>query len=111
MQNELAPARDLTDPAKYIRLRVGVGVIHWSPDESQIFVKRAPEKKSGDIVSITLPPVTTPTAGQPITVQEPPLNPVLHSLAFRDFAISHDGKFLAVVPPGKHSLQLFPLPR
>jgi dipeptidyl aminopeptidase/acylaminoacyl peptidase len=111
VDNEALEVRDLTDPAKYIRLRVGVGVIHWSPDESQIFVKRAPEKKSGDIVSITLPPVTTPVAGQPVTVQEPPLNPVLHSLAFRDFAISSDGKFLAVVPPGKHSLQLFPFPR
>ena len=111
VDNEALEVRDLTDPAKYIRLRVGVGVIHWSPDESQIFVKRAPEKKSGDIVSITLPPITTPISGQPITVQEPPLNPVLHSLAFRDFAISRDGKFLAVIPPGKHSLQLFPLPR
>jgi hypothetical protein len=32
-------------------------------------------------------------------------------LAFRDFAISPDGRFLAVVAPGKRSLLLFPFSR
>ena len=111
IDNEVLEVRDLTDPAKFIRLRVGVGVIHWSPDETQILVKRAPEKKSGDIVSILVPSVTAPAAGKAVPVLEPTLTPVLHSLTFRDFAISPDGKYLAVIPPGKHSLLLFPFGR
>jgi hypothetical protein len=111
VDNEALEVRDLTEPAKFVRLRVGVGVVRWSPDGTQIFVKRAPEKKSGDIVSIVLPAISVPAAGKPVPVLEPTLTPVLHALAFRDFAISPDGKFLAVVPPGKHSLQLFPFPR
>jgi hypothetical protein len=34
----------------------------------------------------------------------------LHGLTFRDFGISPDGHLLAVVPPGKRNLLLFPLP-
>jgi hypothetical protein len=86
-------------------------MVRWSPDETQLLVKRAPEKKSGDIVAITLPELTVPIAGRPIPVLEPTLNPVLHALAFRDFAISPDGRYLAVVAPGKRNLQLFLFPR
>jgi hypothetical protein len=32
-------------------------------------------------------------------------------LTFRDFAISPDGRFLAVIIPGKRNLLVFPLPR
>jgi len=32
-------------------------------------------------------------------------------LSFRDFAISPDGRFLAIVPPGKRNLAIYPLPR
>ena len=49
--------------------------------------------------------------GKPIPIQEPTLNPVLHSLTFRDFAISPHGKILAVVAPGKRNLLLFPFTR
>ena len=35
---------------------------------------------------------------------------LIHGLAFRDFAISPDGNTLAVIPPGKRNLELFPLP-
>ena len=110
IDNEVLEVRNLAEPAKFIRLRVGVGVIRWSPDETQILVKRAPEKKSGDIVSITLPSITAPAEGKPVPVLEPTLTPVLHALTFRDLAISPDGKFLAVIPPGKHSLLIFPFP-
>jgi hypothetical protein len=34
----------------------------------------------------------------------------LHGLTFRDFAISPDGRELAVVTPGKRDLRIFPLP-
>ncbi len=111
IDNEVMEVRDLAQPNHFIRVRVGIGMVRWSPDESQILVKRAPEKKSGDVVSITLPELTVPVAGRPIPVLEPTLIPVLHGLALRDFAISPDGKYLAVVAPGKRYLQLFPFPR
>jgi WD40-like Beta Propeller Repeat len=111
IDNEVLEVRDLAEPGYFVRVRVGLGKVRWSPDETQILVKRAPEKKSGDIVSINLPALTRPLAGKPIPVLEPTLNPVLHALAFRDFAISPDGKYLAVVAPGKRNLQLFPFTR
>jgi hypothetical protein len=111
IDNEVLEVRDLAEPAHFVRVRVGLGKVRWSPDETQILVKRAPEKKSGDIVSINLPALNRPPAGKPIPVLEPRLNPVLHALAFRDFAISPDGKYLAVVAPGKRNLQLFPFTR
>jgi WD40 repeat protein len=111
IDSEVLEVRDLAEPSHFIRVRVGLGMVRWSPDETQLLVKRAPEKKSGDIVAITLPELTVPIAGRPIPVLEPTLNPVLHALAFRDFAISPDGRYLAVVAPGKRNLQLFLFPR
>lgn len=111
IDHEVLEVRDIAEPTHFIRLRVGFGVVHWSADESQILVKRAPEKKSGDIVSINVPELTVPATGRAIPVLEPTLTPVLHALAFRDFAISPDGRFLAVVAPGKRNLQLFPFSR
>jgi dipeptidyl aminopeptidase/acylaminoacyl peptidase len=108
IDNEVLEVRDLAESDHFIRVRVGLGMVRWSADETQILVKRAPEKKSGDIVSITLPELTVPVAGRAVPVLEPTLNPVLHALAFRDFAISPDGKYLAVVAPGRRNLQLFP---
>ena len=108
IDNEILEVRDISHPTFVARLRVGFGgIVRWSADETQILVKRAPEKKSGDIVSINVPELTVPVAGRPVPIQEPTLNPVLHGLALRDFAISPDGRFLAVVPPGKRNLQLF----
>jgi hypothetical protein len=111
IDNEVVEVRDLSDPAHFIRMRVGLGMVRWSPDETQILVKRAPEKRSGDLVSIRLPELTLPAAGKPIPVLEPTLTPLLHALALRDFGISPDGKYLAVVAPGKRNLQLFPFTR
>jgi dipeptidyl aminopeptidase/acylaminoacyl peptidase len=110
IDQEVLEVRDLTDPKRIARLRVGLGVVQWSPDETRILLKRAPEKKSGDIVWINLPPLTVPVAGKEIPVVEPTPEPILHDLTFRDFAISPDGRTLAVVNPGKHNLLLYPLP-
>jgi len=107
IDNEVLEVRDLAEPDHFIRLRVGLGIVRWSPDETRILVKRAPERKSGDIVSLNVPKLTVPAAGKPVPVLEPTLDPVLHALALRDFAISPDGKYLAVVAPGKRNLQLF----
>src|SRR5271154_2769954 len=53
IDNEVLEVRDLAEPDHFIRMRVGLGIVRWSPDETRILVKRAPERKSGDIVSLT----------------------------------------------------------
>ena len=111
IDREVLEVRDLTEPAKVARLRTGFGTYQWSPDEARILLKRAPEKKSGDLVWIQIPELTAHTAKDadpPVT--QPALIPILHDLTFRDFAITPDGK-LAVIALGKRNLLVFPLPR
>jgi hypothetical protein len=112
IDKEVLEVRDLAEPNKVARLRVGVGTYQWAPDETRILLKRAPEKKSGDLVWIDLPALATHSAqdreAPPVT--QPALAPIFHGLTFRDFAITPDGK-LAVIAPGKRNLLVFPLPR
>jgi dipeptidyl aminopeptidase/acylaminoacyl peptidase len=111
LDKEVLEVRDLTEPTKVARLRVGLGTFQWSPDETRILLKRAPEKKSGDLVWIDIPALVTHAAQdkEPPVIQ-PQLNPLFHGLTFRDIAITPDGK-LAVIAPGKRNLLVFPLPR
>ena len=111
IDKEILEVRDVASPNLLARLRVGLGVFRWSPDESRILLKRAIEKKSGDLVWIDLPPLSAHSPGQDIPISQPVPAPVLHGLTFRDFAISPDGRFLAVIIPGKRNLLVFPLPR
>jgi hypothetical protein len=111
IDKEILEVRDLAAPNLLARLRVGLGVFRWSPDESRILLKRAIEKKSGDLVWIEVPPLSAASLGHEIPVSQPPAISILHGLTFRDFAISPDGRFLAVVVTGKRSLLVFPLPR
>ncbi len=111
IDKEVLEVRDLNDLNKIARLRIGLGTFQWSPDETRILLKRAPEKKSGDLVWIEIPPLTTNAAQYkepPVT--QPALVSILHGLTFRDFAITPDGK-LAVIAPGKRNLMGFPFPR
>jgi dipeptidyl aminopeptidase/acylaminoacyl peptidase len=111
IDKEVLEVRDLNDPTKLARLRVGLGTLQWSPDETRILLKRAPEKKSGDLVWIDVPQLTALVAkDQDHPVSQPALVPILHGLTFRDCAITPDGK-LAVIAPGKRNLLVFPLPR
>ncbi len=111
IDKEVLEIRDLTALNRVARIRIGLGVFRWSPDESRILLKRALEKKSGDLVWIDFPPLTPVPANHEIPVSQPTPIPVLHGLSFRDFAISPDGRNLAVIIPGKRSLLVFPLPR
>jgi dipeptidyl aminopeptidase/acylaminoacyl peptidase len=111
IDKEVLEVRDLTEPNKFARLRTGLGTFQWSPDETRILLKRAPEKKSGDLVWVEIPALTAHAAQDtdpPVT--QPALIPILHDLTFRDFAITPDGK-LAVIALGKRNLLVFPLPR
>jgi WD40-like Beta Propeller Repeat len=111
IDKEVLEVRDLADPSRIVRLRVGLGTFQWSPDETRILLHRAPEKKSGDLGWIDIPPLAAHRAKDsepPVT--QPAFRPIFHDLTFRDFAIAPDGK-LAVIAPGKHNLLVFPLPR
>lgn len=111
IDNEVLEVRDLAAPNRVARLRIGMGVFQWAPGENRILLKRAPEKKSGELVWIDLPSLAAFPAGQSAPVVQPALTPLFHNLAFREFAVSADGRFLALVAPGKHNLQVFPLSR
>jgi hypothetical protein len=111
IDNEVLEIRDLTSPSRVARIRIGLGAYQWMPDGRRIMLKRALEKKSGDIVLIDIPPLVTIATGKEISVSQPTPTPLLHNLNFRDFEISPDGRFLGLVAPGKHYLQVFPLPR
>jgi dipeptidyl aminopeptidase/acylaminoacyl peptidase len=110
LDREVLEVRDLTAPDHFVRLRVGLGVFHWGPDENRILLKRAIERKSGDIVWINIPPLPAQKSGKEIPVLQPTPQPILHGITIREFNISPDGRFLAVVLPGKRNLELFPLP-
>ena len=114
LDREVLEVRDIKSPDHAVRLRVGFGAFQWTPDEKRIVLKRTPEKKSGDLVWIEVPPLASfakTTGSEPIPVQEPALRSLLFGLTFRDFAISPDGRLLAVIQPGKRSLLVFPMPR
>ena len=111
IDKEILEIHDLTSFNRVARLRIGLGVFRWSRDESRILLKRSLEKKSGGLVWIDLPPLAPIPANHEIPVAQPTPIPILHSLTFRDFAISPDGSSLAVIIPGKRNLLVFPLPR
>ena len=111
IDKEILEIRDLTSLNSVARLRIGLGVFRWSPDESRILLKRSLEKKSGDLVWIDLPLLAPIPANHEIPIAQPTPIPILHGLSFRDFAISPDGRSLAVVITGKRNLLVFPLPR
>ena len=112
IDKEVLEVRDLEKPNRVARVRIGLGAIQWSADESYLLIKRSPERKSGDLVWVPLPALTNVAGAHSnqIPVIQPDPIAILHGLTFRDFAISPDGHTLAVVPPGKRNLLLFPLP-
>src|SRR5262249_15415419 len=108
IDKEVLEIRDLSSLNKVARMRIGLGVYHWAPDETHILLKRAVEKKSGDLVWIDLPALSEHAANstQEIPVAQPTPVPLFRGNMIRDFAISPDGKWLAVVPPGRRNLQI-----
>jgi WD40-like Beta Propeller Repeat len=110
IDREVLEVRDLTAPDHFVRLRVGLGVFHWSPDENRIMLKRAVERKSGDIVWINIPQLPAQKNVKDVPILTPTPQPILRGISIREFNISPDGRFLAVVLPGKRNLVVFPLP-
>jgi len=109
IDREILEVRNLAVPDHFVRLRVGLGVFRWAHDENRILLKRATERKSGDMVWINIPPLLAQQPGKDVPIIQPTPQPILHGLTFRDFAISPDGRLLGVVLPGKRNLMIFPL--
>lgn len=107
IDREVLEIRSLEDPRKVARIRVGLGVLEWTADETRIYLKRTVEKKSADLVSFTVPTLVAYGKGQTPPVLEPEPAQLLHGLAVREYGLSPDGRFLAVVLPGKRNLQVF----
>jgi hypothetical protein len=110
IDREVLEVRDLAAPDHFVRLRVGLGVFHWSNDENRIMLKRAVERKSGELVWIAVPPLIAQKSGKDVPILTPTPQPILRGISIREFNISPDGRFLAVVLPGKRNLAVFPLP-
>jgi hypothetical protein len=110
IDREVLEVRNLALPNNFVRLRVGLGVFHWSPDENRILLKRAIERKSGDIVWISIPPLPAQKSSKDVPILTPTPQPILRGISIREFNISPDGRVLAVVLPGKRNLEVFPLP-
>jgi hypothetical protein len=109
VDKEVLEIRDLSSPHRVARVRVGLGVFRWSPDEQRVLLKRAVEKKTGELVWIDIPELSEIADGKEIVVARPAARPILREIGFRDFAISADGKLLGVISVGKHSLSVFSL--
>jgi len=87
---------------------IGLGIYHRSPDESRILLKRAIEKKSGDLVGSTFR--ARRRARSRIPVSDPHQSPSFAGYLFRDFAISPDGRSIAASSPATATSRI-PLPR
>jgi hypothetical protein len=107
LDKEVLEIRDLTVPNKLARMRVGLGVLQWSEDETRILLKRTLEKKSADLVWVAVPELKAYAHRAEIPIDEPTPNFLLHGLTIREYGISPDGKFLGVVLPGKRNLEIF----
>ena len=101
--------RDVEASNRAVRLRVPIGILAWSGDETRVMVKRGAEAQTGGLVWFTVPPLAPVAAGAAPRTEEAPPQSVLHDLGFRLFNISPDGKSLAVVEPGRHNLLVFPI--
>jgi hypothetical protein len=107
LDKEVLEIRDLTAPVRIARMRIGLGVLQWSTDESQLYLKRTLEKKSADLVTFRVPELRAYPSHSEIPVLEPEPRMLLHGLTIREYSLSPDGRFLAVVLPGKRNLQIF----
>ena len=109
LDREILEIRDLERPERVARMRVGLGVLRWSGDEKRIYLKRTVEKKSADLATYAVPALVAHPKNQQVPVEEPVPVAMLHGLAIREFGISPDGRFIAVVLPGRRNLQVFGL--
>jgi Tol biopolymer transport system component len=88
--------RDMTNPSgKPAQVKVAIGQFQWGHDEKRVLLKRGDPQKSARLTWVGL------YDGQ--------FEPLLHDLEFHDYAISPDGRSVAVTEPGKRALLVYGL--
>jgi len=92
---DVLEVRDLANPNKPIDIRTGAGKFEWSKDERRVLLKRGPDKRSNNLVWITIP--------------DGDFRPFMHDILFHDFEIMPDGDTIAILEPGKRTLKIFRL--
>src|ERR1700716_2874931 len=55
VDKEVLEIRDSTSPHRVARVHAGFGVFNWAPDEQRVLLKRAVEKKTGDLLWVDIP--------------------------------------------------------
>lgn len=86
--------RSLTDAAAARQVKMTYGTYQWVPDEQRVLLRRGTDERSGIL--------------QWVRLADGAVTPLLHSLTFQDFALSPDGKWLAVTQPGTRYLLVYP---
>jgi len=109
INNEQLEVRDVDAPNRLVRMRVSLGTLAWSGNETRVLVKRGPVARSGGLAWVTLPPLSIIATGVAPTVVEVFPQSILHDLEFRQFDITPDGKSLALIEPGKGNLLVYPV--
>lgn len=107
-QNTLE-VRDLSAPEKTAStVKIPYGAFDWSGDETRILLRRGQQDRLGDSGR----PGSARRSGDLLWVNlaDGKLESVLSGLTYRDFALSPDGKLLAVTEPGKRALAVYPVP-
>jgi hypothetical protein len=107
LDNEVLEIREVGAPKRITRMRIGLGVLQWSADETKIYLKRTIEKKSADLVCFTVPHLEAYPNRAEVPVSEPTPDFLLHGLTIREYGVSPDGRFIGIVLPGKRNLQIF----
>lgn len=107
IDNEVLEIRELGAPRRIARIRIGLGVLQWSADDTKIYLKRTIEKKSADLVTFSVPPLVAYGNRTELSASEPTPDYLLHGLTIREYAMSPDGRSIGIVLPGKRNLQIF----
>jgi hypothetical protein len=87
--------RDVAHPQKPINVRTGGGRFEFSKDDTRVLLKRGPDKRSNNLVWITLP--------------DGDFRPFMHDILFHNFEITPDGNSVALTQPGKEILMVYKL--
>jgi hypothetical protein len=87
--------REIAHPEQFTRIHLAYGKYQWTADGRRLLLKRGLADKAGELFWVNLP-------GGKFT-------PALAGLVYRDFALSPDGRWLAVTEPGMHYLKVYPV--
>jgi hypothetical protein len=87
--------RDLAHPQTPVTVHCAYGRFAWGASDNRVLLQRGSEKDANDLVWLSIP------SGD--------LTPILHDLIFGSFALSPDGRTIAVTEPGSDHVEVYPL--